>query len=59
MPLVIRELIVRAIVDQGEVQETQTTASASGGRLEGQQKRAMAAEITDQVLRILRAREER
>lgn len=59
MPLIIRELIIRTSVDQGGQAVTPPEADVAAGDGGGKGRQEIVAECVDQVLDILRNREER
>jgi hypothetical protein len=58
MPLIVRELVVRATVEPGNA-ATRPSATEAGSGPRGDDQRQLVAEAVDEVLRILRERKER
>ncbi len=59
MPLVVRELVIRATVEQGASQAGAGGADVAPEKKTTRERQAVVAECVDQVLDILADREER
>lgn len=59
MPIVVRELVIRATVEQGIPQAESGGADATPGKKAKRERQAIVAECVDQVLDILSDREDR
>ncbi len=58
MPIQIRELVIRATVDEGSNRETSASASGDRGEKKTQNQEKMIRKCVDEVLEVLRLQNE-
>ena len=58
MPIQIRELVIRATVDEGSNNEASTSSSGDGGEKKKQNDEKMIRKCVDEVLEVLRLQNE-